>query len=188
MYNIEAIFAVPGSGHALYALKFDEENYAAGENELYKVFRQWQDPDFLVSFFRANQVDLAFFGKHMTVARAMERTVNESYDLFEELVKAITEAEKGNFSGFDDLFDNVDKRPRYTDFVEQRVKQSWLRLFAVRTDDDLFFITGGAIKLTAAHQDAPHTDKELKKARAVAKYFRQAVDNDRFYEVYEMII
>lgn len=77
--------------------------------------------------------------------------------------------------------------------MEQKVKRSWLRLFAVRTDDDLYFITGGAIKLTASLQgdnphDPPQTNKELKKARAVAQYFREVVDNDKFYEIYEMVL
>jgi hypothetical protein len=173
----------------VYTLRFKEGNYESdNDNELFKTFRQWQDAGYLFDFFRANKADLAFFDTRMMATQAMERTVDQSQVLFKRLIAALAAAENGNFSQLKTLFTNVDKAPRHADFVEQKIKRSWLRLFAVRTDDDLFFITGGAIKLTAAHQDAPHTDKELKKARAVAKYFRQAVDNDRFYEVYEMII
>lgn len=189
MYNIEAIFAVPGSGHAVYTLRFKEESYAnSSDNELYKVFRQWQDAEYLFDFFKVNKANLAYFDSRMMATQAMERTVGQSYVLFERLISALTEAENGNFSVLESLFTNVDASPRHTDFVEQKIKRFWLRLFAVRTDDDLFFITGGAIKLTAALQGAPDTQRELDKARAVAQYFRQAVDNDKFYEVYEMIL
>lgn len=189
MYNIEAIFAVPGSGQAVYALRFKEESYAnSDDNELYKVFRQWQNAEYLFDFFKVNKANLAYFDSRMMATQAMERTLNESHKLFKQLIEALEEAEKGNFSRLGGLFTNVDTAPYYSDFVEQKIKRSWLRLFAVRTDDDLFFITGGAIKLTAALQGAPNTDKELKKARAVANYLRSAVDGDRFYEVYELIV
>ncbi|WP_020570449.1 hypothetical protein [Neolewinella persica] len=195
MYNIETIFAVPGSGQSVYTLRFKEESYAnSNDNELYKVFRQWQDGEYLSRFFRANKTNLeAYYGKGMTSLRAMERTLDESHKLFKKLIAALSDAEAGNFSPLSQLFTNVDDSPRFSDYVEQKIKRSWLRLFAVRTDDGLFFITGGAIKLTASLQgdnphDPPQTDKELKKARAVAKYFREVVDKDKFYEVYEMII
>lgn len=194
MYNIETIFAVPGSGQAVYALRFKEESYAnSKDNELYKVFRQWQDAEYLFDFFKANKANLAYFDSRMTATEAMERTLNQSHVLFKRLIEALTEAENGNFSKLKALFTNVDVAPHHSDFVEQKIKRFWLRLFAVRTDDELYFITGGAIKLTSSLQgddpsNPPQTDKELKKARAVAKYLREVVDNDRFYEVYEMII
>lgn len=190
MYNIETIFAVPGSGQAVYTLRFKEESYASSEdNELYRVFRQWQqEEEHLLHFFRANRADLAYFGNQMTPLRAMERTLNESHELFRRLITAMDKAEKGNFSALKNLFTSVDDFPYFSDYVEQKIKHSWLRLFAVRTDDDLFFITGGTIKLTRALQSAPHSNRELKKARAVAKYLRDVVDNDKFYEVYEMIL
>jgi len=193
MYNIETIFAVPKSGQAVFALRFKEESYAnADDNELYKVFRQWQDAEYLFDFFKTNKANLAYFDSRMMATQAMERTLKQSHVLFERLIEALAEAEKGNFSALGSLFTNVDAAPHHSDFVEQKVKRFWLRLFAVRTDDDLYFITGGAIKLTASLQgdpkNPPPTDRELKKARAVARYFREVVDKDKFYEVYEMII
>jgi hypothetical protein len=173
----------------VYTLRFKEESYADDDdNELYKVFRQWQDPGYLFDFFRANKADLAYFDNRMLATQAMERTVDQSYVLFERLFGALGEAEKGNFSVLESLFTNVGNTPRHADFVEQKFKRFWLRLFAVRTDDDLYFITGGAIKLTRALQDRRHTQRELDKARDVANYLRAAVDEDRFYEVYELTI
>lgn len=101
MYNIEAIFAVPESGQAVYALRFKEESYASSEdNELYKVFRQWQDAEYLFDFFKANKANLAYFDSRMMATQAMERTLNQSHKLFEKLIEALSEADKGNFQYF----------------------------------------------------------------------------------------
>ena len=40
---------------------------------------------------------------------------------------------------------------------------SWLRVYAIRLEKNVFVITGGAIKLTQTMQERPHTWEELKK-------------------------
>lgn len=42
------------------------------------------------------------------------------------------------------------------------LKPSWLRIYAVRLDTNLFLISGGAIKLTK-NMDKPHLQNELRK-------------------------
>ena len=47
---------------------------------------------------------------------------------------------------------------------------SWLRIYAIRLEKNVFVITGGAIKLTRAMQDRPHTKKELDKLNRCRQY------------------
>ena len=47
---------------------------------------------------------------------------------------------------------------------------SWLRVYALRVDTNLFVITGGAIKLTETMNDRDHLKLELKKLRISKKF------------------
>jgi hypothetical protein len=52
------------------------------------------------------------------------------------------------------------------------LRKSWLRVFAVRINPDLYVITGGAIKLTQLIQDRPHTLEQLTRLNQVRDYLR----------------
>ena len=43
-----------------------------------------------------------------------------------------------------------------------KAKATWLRIYALRIEKDVFLITGGAIKLTLQMEVREHTYKELK--------------------------
>ena len=47
---------------------------------------------------------------------------------------------------------------------------SWLRLYALKQDDNIYLITGGAIKLTRQMSERPHTLNELKKLESVRNH------------------
>lgn len=66
----------------------------------------------------------------------------------------------------------------------QKGRKNYLRIDALRIDDDCFVITGGAIKLTHLMEEREHTANELQKLE-VAKQFLKAndiYDSDSFYE------
>ncbi|MFA6770318.1 MAG: hypothetical protein WCR71_04010 [Bacteroidales bacterium] len=50
--------------------------------------------------------------------------------------------------------------------------KSWLRLYAIQISKECYIITGGAIKLTKAMQDRPHTKKELSKVNKCLDFLR----------------
>ena len=54
---------------------------------------------------------------------------------------------------------------------------SWLRIYAIKLDDNVFLITGGAIKLTHLMEEREHTLEELKKMEQVRRYL---IDNGVF--------
>lgn len=49
---------------------------------------------------------------------------------------------------------------------------SWLRIYAIRVEPNVYIITGGAIKLTAKMQDREHTQRELDKLNACRDFLR----------------
>ena len=63
-----------------------------------------------------------------------------------------------------DLFEPLHKRENEDySLLKSKAKNSWLRLYAIRIEENLYVITGGSIKLTKSMQDRTHTNLELKK-------------------------
>ena len=60
-----------------------------------------------------------------------------------------------------------------------------LRLYAVRIDQNVFTITGGAIKMSQAMQDHPNTAQALRDLDVTRRYLQEhgVVDDSGFYEI-----
>ncbi|MGB5926872.1 MAG: hypothetical protein WBH03_01795, partial [Cyclobacteriaceae bacterium] len=50
---------------------------------------------------------------------------------------------------------------------------SWLRIYAVRLDINLFVVSGGGIKLTPTMNEREHLLKELRKLEVAVQYLRE---------------
>lgn len=64
---------------------------------------------------------------------------------------------------------------------------SWLRIYAIRLEPNVYVVTGGAIKLTATMQEREHTTIELKKLNQCRNYFfaNDVFDKDSFMDLYK---
>ena len=64
---------------------------------------------------------------------------------------------------------------------------SWLRVYAIRIEKNVFVITGGAIKLTHTMQDRAHTQEELSKLNQCRQYLLDngVFDSDSFISMIE---
>ena len=64
---------------------------------------------------------------------------------------------------------------------------SWLRIYAIRIEPNVYIVTGGAIKLTATMQEREHTQKELDKLNACRDFLKQngVFDQDSFVDFFE---
>lgn len=62
---------------------------------------------------------------------------------------------------------------------------SWLRVYAIRLEPNIYVVTGGAIKLTRTMQEREHTQIELDKLNACKAYLRSkdVFDKDSFVEL-----
>lgn len=53
------------------------------------------------------------------------------------------------------------------------MQKSWLRIYAIKTLDEVLVITGGTIKLTRSMQEREHTNKELLKMQRAKDFLKQ---------------
>ena len=62
---------------------------------------------------------------------------------------------------------------------------SWLRVYAIRLEPNVYVVTGGAIKLTRTMQEREHTMEQLEKLNRCKAYMRAygVFDQDSFVEL-----
>lgn len=161
---------------SLYAVRFDEEPY----DEFKTLFDQWQDPEYLEQFFEDNKTDLENgIYKHLSIEDAITRTSDEAY-LFEQKIRKAAELSLSNPNANNTLenivFTSLHKNVYNNTHIESKAygteNKSWLRVYAIRLAENIYFVSGGAIKLTKDMQ-REHLQKELKKLKTVTAYLKE---------------
>ena len=160
----------------LYAFKYKEDF----PDELERVFDEWTNPLFLNEFFEENQTDIK-----ISIEDAIEKVKKEADFLRNKLIE-FAESEPNRLN---ELFKNLDNNV-YTseDLTHQKARNRWLRLYAIKIDNQHYVITGGAIKLDNQHlmQDRPHTQEELIKINRARDFLKDqgVYDADSFQEIF----
>lgn len=160
----------------LYSFKYTENL----PDELERVFDEWADPLFLNDFFEENENDL-----NISIEDAIEKVKKEADFLRQKLI----EFAKSKPNRLNELFKNLDNNV-YTseDLTHQKARNKWLRLYAIKIDNDHYVITGGTIKMDNQHlmQDRPHTNDELIKINKARDYLKDegVYDADSFQEIF----
>jgi len=160
----------------LYAFKFSEEL----PDELERVFDEWADPMYLFQFFEENKKDI-----NIPIEQAIEKIQNEAKFLRDKLI-ALANEEPNQLN---DLFKNLNNNEYTAKLLqEQKARNRWLRLYAIKIDDNNYVITGGAIKLDNQHlmEDRDHTKKELEKINKCRDFLKDegVIDDDSFQEIF----
>ena len=160
----------------LYAFKFSDEQ----SDELERVFDEWADPMYLFQFFEENSKDI-----DITIEQAIEKIQKEAKFLRDKLIKLASDEP----NTLNDLFKNLNNYEYTAKLLqEQKARNRWLRLYAIKIDDNNYVITGGAIKLDNQHlmQDRNHTQKELDKINKCRDYLKDegVIDDDSFQEIF----
>lgn len=143
----------------LWAVHYDGDE----DNILDSLFSQWDDVQWLRTFFKANLSDLNNYFKISDVDVAVEITAEDNDILQRKILDLSPEA------NLDELF-----RPLYnyqsSELTLNKEKanpktltdrKSWLRIYALKLEDGCYIITGGAIKLTKTMQEREHTLEQL---------------------------
>lgn len=176
--------AIPGYNH-LWVVR-DEHKTA---DELTLLFRQWSNVNYLLDFFLANLNDLRDFFHIEKVSNAIQDTMEDARAL-ERLILEFPFTEK-----LDGLFHPLSLRDiRNQELTREKARNwdrqrhaSWLRIYAIRIEPNVYIITGGTIKLTAKMQDRIHTLTELNKLNACRDFLQQngIFDKDSFIDFFE---
>ncbi len=166
----------------LWAVKYPEKD----ADELTLLFRNWSNFNYLLDFFLINLDDLQHFFHIQRVREAIQDTLEDA-DVLERLILDFpyTENLDGLFHPLG-LSDN-----RTAELTREKARNwgrnrhaSWLRVYAIRVERNVFIVTGGAIKLTPAMQDRPHTQKELDKMNRCRDFLNEngIFDQDSFID------
>jgi hypothetical protein len=156
-------------------------------NELTELFSQWNNADYLLRFFTENFEDLKSYFHIERISQAIQDTFDDAEDL-EELILEFPYTEN-----LDDLFKPLDKTDAgCAQLSREKARRwnrahhaSWLRVYAIRLEPNVYVVTGGAIKLTRTMQEREHTMAELTKLNECKNYLKAngVFDQDSFVEL-----
>lgn len=172
--RIVDIFAVVEG--SLYAVRYDGKVC----DEFKTLFDQWQDIEYLEQFFEDNKHDLKNgIYNHLSIEDAITRTINEAFK-FEKKILHAAKNSINNSNAKNTLekvvFTSLHKEIRSNEYIESKAygtkRKSWLRVYAIRLAQDVYFVSGGAIKLTKDMRP-PHLKEELKKLKATTAYLKE---------------
>lgn len=167
----------------LWAVKYPYKEY----DELTLLFQQWNDASFLLDFFMENLDDLKSYFHIERISTAIEDTFEDAQTL-EELILDFPYTEN-----LDQLFKPLSQSDtRIQELSREKARNwdrkqhtSWLRIYAIRLEPNVYVVTGGAIKLTATMQEREHTTIELEKLNQCRNYFlaNNVFDKDSFMDL-----
>lgn len=166
----------------LYSMQFDDY-----DDEFSRAFQFWNTPEALKDFFKEHENLLHSYSKFhcarnlCTVKKAIELTITGAAQL-EKLIVDITNGEN-KLEHIQQIFEPLDNNayklvPLQKSKAKGEVKNSWLRLYAIRIDDDCYVITGSAIKLCHRMNEVEYLKKELQKIDIAKRFLK---DNGIYY-------
>lgn len=161
----------------IYAVNYDQYE----EDELTRHLNLWNDITYLKEFYDKNEryiLNNSYLA--VNTIREFINAVNYNAEMLDDAICEYSE----NNSLFQ-LFIVLQEKEDLKEVLSLRkAKQNFLRLYGVKLEN-IYIITGGAIKLTQKMQEHENTEKELIKLKAFKKYLqKQDVFNEEtFYEL-----
>jgi hypothetical protein len=170
---------------SLFAAKFQKEEC----NAFARMFELWNDAEFLEAFFEEHKQDLNAFWQHVSVQEAVIATMNEAILLERKLVAVAQTGLTDENETLSCLFRPLRNGTTKLEELERSKvrgsrRHSWLRIYAIRVDVNLFVVSGGAIKLTRTMNERSHLVTELEKLEYLRGYLGDAENNE--LEIFEM--
>lgn len=155
----------------LYILWFEGDEC----DELTKIIEHCKDTDALYRFFKEHEEHLNNY-HNLTISAAISQVLAELTEIVEKLIDINTNQD------VEDMFEPLSRNENpnagllrsktYKGKPKRNVKKGLLRIYAIRVDQGIYIITGGAIKIYETMQDAPNTQHELDKLNRLQKYFK----------------
>lgn len=179
---MEFVRIIKGYDH-LWAVKDQDKD----GDELTVLFRNWTNGEYLLDFFMENFEDL----KSYFHIERLDVAVNDTFEDAEALQELVLDFPYTEH--LDELFKPLDiSDVRVRELSREKARNwnrahhaSWLRIYAIRLEPDIYVVTGGAIKLTRTMQEREHTDLELKKLNRCRDFLKAngVFDQDSFVEL-----
>ena len=149
----------------LFAFRYPEEE----DNEYDRLLSLWNDEEYVYNFLKENREDIP-------------KDITEDAEKIDEILINIG-AEDKTFSCFFRPLHNLETGVRVLSL--QKGRQSYLRIYAIKIDEDIFVITEGAIKLHHLMEEREHTKAELRKLHDAWEYLNEngVYDGVSFHEL-----
>lgn len=183
--KVVRIFAVVDE--CLYSVLYDDAQEE--QHEFVRLFDLWRDAAYLDSFFEEHLEDLqsGYWG-NISVEEAILRTRKEANKLEEELVRLAEMGKEDRYETLSSLFKPLhNSATKVEPLEESKAKGSWLRVYAIRIEINLFVVTGGAIKLTRSMNERAHLLRELKKLDIVRSFLNDEENFDD-HPIFELFL
>ena len=124
------------------------------------LLKKWNDTEYLFDFYTKNEKII----KYNPLTRYGYTFIDFSEDIMlalEQLEQFIERLQKNSIK-LDNCFKSLDKNEENTKILPLKKRQwKWLRVYAIKIDDNLYAITGGSIKITQTMQEHKDTRNEL---------------------------
>ncbi len=162
----------------LFALHYEGE----AENEYERLLNLWNDPEYVYDFLKSNRLDFPT----TTNIEIIAKDIFIDADYIDKTLIKITQSTTESLSYFFRPLRNSEYQFKILSL--QKGRKNYLRLYAIKIDNNTFVITGGAIKLPLHHlmEEREHTLAELSKLKRVKQYLDEngVFDDDSFFEFF----
>jgi hypothetical protein len=158
----------------LFAFHYSDET----DNELYRLLSLWNDPSYLYQFIKQNKSDLP---QNILISELMDLLIDNANDIDDVLNEISTNPHRV----LEEFFQPLNNQEYHiVELSKQKGRKNYLRIYAIKIDNNCFVITGGAIKFHHLNKDRPHTRNEMIKLDKCRNYLKDnnVFDNDSFYE------
>ena len=155
----------------------DQDRHGKSLDIFTKVFKLWNDDNYLSVFFHQNASDLAApFWNGISIDEAKDQILDEALDFEAELKNIELQRPGYEKCTLQDIFHQLHKhefslKPQFSRFRKGKPNfpDAMLRLYGIELEDDCLIVSGGAIKLTE-RMNRPHLEKENKRLNQVQDY------------------
>lgn len=158
----------------LFAFHYDSETM----NELRRLLTLWNNTAYLHEFVTNNKSDVP---KNRPTQAIVFQLIDNANDIDDTLNEISSDPERN----LEEFFKPLDNQEYHiVELSKQKGRKYFLRLFAIKIDNNCFVITGGAIKFHHLNKDRPHTQIEMQKIDRCRDYLKDnnVFDADSFYE------
>jgi hypothetical protein len=181
------IFVVQNTG--IYAMWYTGEVF----DEWNRLFDLWNDTEYLETFFAKHEklITQSYFNG-FTIEGAVQKTIDDAEKLERKLQLLAENAGESKTPDLESKFKMLNKNEYDFELVQHKAygehPLSWLRLYAIKIEPNVYVITGGAIKLTEKMHQLSETEKELIKLRNAVYFLKQEgiLETDDLSDYFEM--
>lgn len=131
-----------------------------GVDTLHKILSEWRDVEYIFNFYEKNS-RIIQAGPMSPYGYSFE-DFSEEIMLDLEQLENFIEGLKNEDVELDNCFAPLSETEDQTKILSFRKRRcKWLRIYAIRIDENLYAVTGGAIKITKKMQGHKDTKNEL---------------------------